>query len=360
MMPEDKLIRAGIIGASGYAGAETMRILWSHPEISVTLATAREYAGVRISELYPSLEGFYPESFSEYSLDDVREKCDVVFLGLPNGQSMRVVPGLLDEGVKVVDLSPDFRFADAAIYEAWYGPHSCPGLLGEAVYGLPEANRNDIAGARLVANPGCYPTGALLGLLPLAKAAGIEGTVVVDAKSGVSGAGRKPTLETHLPQAADSISPYAVAGHRHLPEMTSQLACVAGAMGPEVVFTPHLTPMNRGILCTIYVPLAGVVHGISDAGGDLLAGIRSIYETAYDDEPFVSVLPTGRYPQTKAVQGSNNCQVGLELAAGGKVLVVMTVIDNLVKGAAGQAVQSMNIMCGLQEDEGLAGPGIFP
>jgi N-acetyl-gamma-glutamyl-phosphate reductase len=338
-----------------------MRIIRGHPEMEVTVTTAHQYAGERVASLYPSLEGFYDGTFAEFDAEVVHENCDAVFLGLPHGESMAVAPGLLDAGKKVVDLSADFRLRDPASYENWYGTeHACPGLLGEAVYGLPEVNREKISGARLVANPGCYPTCALLGLFPLAGAGMIGGPVVIDAKSGISGAGRKLTLATHYTQAAENICPYGVSGHRHLPEITAELSRLAGGAEVPIVFTPHLAPMNRGILCTIYVPLAGTDTGITRSPGDLARDIRGLYERAYRDEQFVSLLPDGEYPQTKAVHGSNNCHVGLELAAGGSILIVMAAIDNLVKGASGQAVQSMNAMCGIPESLGLVGPGYFP
>lgn len=352
------MIRAAIVGASGYTGAELMRILTSHPEISVTVVTAHRYEGEQVSSLYPSLRGFYDGRFTGYDPVALENDCDVVFVGLPHGESMRHVPELIAVGKKVVDLSADFRLADPALYERWYGTaHACPELLAEAVYGLPEINRVPISKARLVANPGCYPTAAIIALRPLCGRVAAVGTVVVDAKSGVSGAGRSPTLDTHFPQAADSMAPYSVAGHRHLPEMETWLGAIAPAGCPPVVFTPHLAPMNRGIICTAYVPLTTGAPTIVEAGID---HIRGCYEEAYAGERFVRLLSGGEYPRTKDVQGSNNCHVALELAGDGAVLVVMSAIDNLVKGASGQAVQNMNIMCGLPEETGLVCPGLFP
>ena len=346
------MIRAGIIGASGYTGAELLRILAQHPEMEVTLATAREYSGERISALYPSLGEFYDDEFRTYEENEVKTECDAVFIGLPHGESMKIVPGLMATDKKIVDLSADFRFDEPAVYEKWYGtPHSCPELLREAVYGLPESNRKKIAGAQLVANPGCYPTAVALGLLPLVKVSLVAGTVFIDAKSGVSGAGRKLTLQTHFPQLADGVVPYAVSGHRHQPEMELLLAGASGHSIFPVVFVPHLVPMNRGILCTMYVTL-------NDGMGD--SEIWDLYNDAYSAEAFVHMLKAGECPQTKAVQGSNNCHIGLAAVLDGKGLIVMSAIDNLVKGASGQAVQNMNLLCGLPEDTGLLVPGLFP
>ncbi|MBU4301367.1 MAG: N-acetyl-gamma-glutamyl-phosphate reductase [Actinobacteria bacterium] len=345
------MIRAGIVGASGYTGAELMRILSLHPEMEVTVATANRYQGECIGALYPSLDRFYPGVFKAYEPEAIDEGCDVVFLGLPHGESMKALPELASMEKKVVDLSADLRFDDPDEYERWYGEeHACPGLSGKAVYGLTEVYRDRVAAAGLVANPGCYPTGALLGLIPAAEAGYIAGTVVVDAKSGISGAGRKATPATHFPQASENVAPYAVSGHRHMPEIISGLEKVSGKP-VAIVFAPHLVPMSRGILCTMYVPL-----GTSTGAGE----IRDSYQEFYRGERFVRVLEEGAYPQTKAVQGSNNCHIAVEVTGEGRMLVVMSAIDNLVKGASGQAVQNMNLMCGLPEWMGLESPGLFP
>ncbi len=345
------MLKAAVIGASGYTGAELLRILAGHPEIEVKRATAGRYAGTPVAELFPSLTGVYDGVFEGTAVEGLVEDCDVAFVGLPHGESMKVLPTLVESGAKVVDLSADMRFEDPAEYELHYGtPHSAPSLLADAVYGLPEVNRDKLKGTSLVSNPGCYPTGALLGLYPAARAGVLGSPLIIDAKSGVSGAGRKLTLETHYPQVADGVEPYAVGEHRHRPEISGRLAGLMGESGVEVFFTPHLVPMNRGILSTMYLPLA---EGASPEEA------RALYEDAYSDEPFVSLLPGGSFPGTKPVQGSNNCHVGVEMLSGG-MLVVMTAIDNLVKGASGQAVQNMNIMCGLPEETGLTGAGLFP
>lgn len=346
---EMAVLKAAVIGASGYTGAELLRILWGHPEIEVSLATANQYAGQPIGSLYPSLAMQYPQSFVPFE-PGLLDECDIAFCGLPHGESMQVVSAAARAGKKVVDLSADFRLT-AEEYLHWYGTeHSSPDLLSEAVYGIPELHREEISTASIVANPGCYPTAALLGLAPLASRGLIQGAVIVDAKSGVSGAGRKATAGTHYTQVADGMTPYAVAVHRHTPEMTSELAGLAGA-ALDVVFTPHLAPMNRGILATMYVT---VDRSFS------YDEVRALYESAYAVEPFVHVLARGSFPQTKAVQGSNNCHIAVEPAGTDGMMIVMSAIDNLVKGASGQAVQNANIVLGLEEPAGLLAPGLFP
>ena len=342
------MLRAGIVGASGYTGAELMRILAGHPELEVEVTTAGQYAGTGIALLYPSLAGWYPGDFVAYE-PGLLDSCDVVFSCLPHGESMRVVAEAVSAGRKVVDLSADFRLP-ADLYAEWYGlDHTSPDLLQSAVYGLCELNRQEIAGASLVANPGCFPTASLLGLYPLAKACMIGGTVIIDAKTGISGAGRTLTLPTHFPQASDSITPYAVSGHRHAPEIS--LCLQEMTAGPvKMVFTPHLAPMDRGILSTMYVPLQRSAKP---------AEVRATFQEAFSGEPFVQLLEEGAYPQTKAVRGCNSCHVAVEVTGAG-MAIVMSAIDNLVKGASGQAVQSANIMFGMDEKLGLSVCGLFP
>lgn len=343
------MFKAAIVGASGYTGAELLRILWGHPGIEVAVATAKQYAGEPIGSLYPSLAMQYSGKFQEYS-PEILDGCDIVFCGLPHGQSMGVVSEAAAAGMKVVDLSADFRLT-ADEYQQWYGlEHASPQMLKSVPYGIPEINRDLIAAAQVVANPGCFPTASLLGLAPLAKAGVIGSRVIIDSKTGVSGAGRKLTLGTHYPQVADNILPYGVAGHRHLPEIWGELEKLTGEE-MEVVFTPHLAPMNRGILSTMYVSVPESATP---------AAVRSLYDEAFLAEPFVHVLAEGKYPETKAVQGTNNCHLAIETARGGMTLVVMAAIDNLVKGASGQAIQNANLMLGLEETSGLEGPGLFP
>lgn len=343
------MIKATVVGASGYTGAELMRILASHPGMEVAFATAGQYAGRPVASLYPSLAAEYPGDFTEYE-PGLLEQCDVVFCGMPHGESARVVKEAYEAGKKVVDLSADFRLS-AADYKKWYGmDHPFPELLDEAVYGLPELNRDRIAAARIVANPGCYPTSAILGLAPLAKAGLLGDGVIVDSKSGVSGAGRSLSLQTHYPQASGGIRPYGVEGHRHRPEIENSLEHLAGER-VRVVFAPHLAPMSRGILSTMYARMTGGVD---------VTRVRSLYEEAYGGERFVQVLPACEYPQTKSVRGSNCCQLGLQAPHGSDTLVVMSVIDNLVKGASGQAVQCANLACDLDEWMGLDRVGLFP
>ena len=342
----------GIIGASGYTGAELMRVLSQHPEVEVAYVTAYTYAGERVSELYPHLHNYVNICFEEFELERAAKAADLHFIALPHGESMRVVPGLLEAGATVIDLSADYRLKDPEVYSRWYGvEHLSPGLLGDAVYGLPEIEGERLTGSRLVAVPGCYPTATILALAPLARA-GILGmdSVVVDAKSGVSGAGRTLSLAAHFAQAEGSVKPYGVGSHRHTPEMEQALK---GLSGKEcgLVFVPHLVPMSRGILATCYVRV----------GGDLdEREIDGLYADFYDGSPFVVCLGRDRFPETKAVCGSNYCHLGWRLDPEKGTLVVAAAIDNLVKGASGQAVQCMNLVKGWRETTGLEALGIFP
>lgn len=343
------MIRVGIVGGTGYTGVELMRILALHPGVEICRVTSRTDAGKSVAEVYPNLRGYVDSAFVEPNTD-VLSGCDVVFFATPNGTAMRMAPELLEDGVKVIDLAADFRLRDAKCWAHWYGePHACPDLLCEAIYGLPELNREAIRRARLVACPGCYPTAVQLGLLPLLKASVIKhDQIIADVKSGVSGAGRKAELAVIMSETGESFKAYGVKGHRHWPEIRQGLDLMAGkAVG--LTFVPHLTPMIRGIHATIYATL-------SEDGGDL----QALYEDCFQNEPFVDVLPADNHPDTRNVRGSNHCQIAVHRPFGGDTVVVLSVIDNLVKGAAGQAVQNMNIMFGLDEKTGLSAIGLYP
>jgi N-acetyl-gamma-glutamyl-phosphate reductase len=337
-------MRVGIAGASGYAGAELLRLCAGHPELDVVLAGADTQAGQRVAELYPSLAAAYGSlEFSKVGPDDLDE-LDVVFLALPHGESQDVVPGLVDRVGLVVDLSADFRLRDAGAYPRWYGhEHVAPDLLGRFVYGLPELFRSELTGARLVAAPGCYPTAAGLALAPLVRAGAVEPTgVIVDAASGVSGAGRKLSHATHFNTADEDFTAYGLLHHRHTPEIEQ----VSGA---QVLFTPHLAPMNRGILATCYARPVGPL-----ATDDVLG----ILHAAYADEPFVVVSETS--PSTKATLGSNTAHLTARVDARTGWVLTLCALDNLVKGASGQAVQCANIALGLPETTGLTAVGLYP
>lgn len=343
------MIRIGIVGGTGYTGVELMRILALHPVAQIFRVTSRTDAGKRVAEVYPNLRGYVDSVFVEPNTD-VLSGCDVVFFATPNGTAMRMAPDLLDAGVKVIDLAADFRLRDAKCWADWYGePHACPDLLSEAVYGLPEVNREAIRRAKLVACPGCYPTAVQLGLLPLLKAGVIKyDRIIADVKSGVSGAGRKAELAVIMSETGESFKAYGVKGHRHWPEIRQGLDLMAGkAVG--LTFVPHLTPMIRGIHATIYAVL-------SEDERDL----QVLYEDYFQNEPFVDVLPADNHPDTRNVRGANHCQIAVHRPFGGDTVVVLSVIDNLVKGAAGQAVQNMNLMFGLDEKTGLSAIGLYP
>ena len=343
------MIRVGIVGGTGYTGVELLRLLAAHPEVELVLITSRSEAGMPVAEMFPNLRGRVALSFSPPD-EAALARCDVVFFATPNGVAMGMTPGLLGAGVRVIDLAADFRLRDPEEWARWYGqPHTCPGLLDEAVYGLPEVNRAAIRSARLVANPGCYPTAVQLGFLPLVEAGVADtGHLVADAKSGVSGAGRKAAVGTLLAEASESLKAYAVSGHRHWPEIRQGLTAAAGAP-VGLTFVPHLTPMIRGIHATLY---AQVPNRAVD--------LQSLYEQRFAAEPFVDVLPAGAHPETRSVRGANTCRLAVHRPQGGDTVVVLSVIDNLVKGAAGQAVQNMNIMFGLPESAGLDQIALLP
>ncbi len=335
------MITVGIVGGTGYTGVELLRILLQHPEVSIQAITSRKETGMVVSELFPSLRGRIALKFCDPA-DAKLDKCNVVFFATPNGIAMQQTRVLLDAGVRVIDLAADFRLKDVSEWEQWYGiPHACPDLVVEAVYGLPEVNRDKIKVARLVANPGCYPTAVQLGFLPLIET-GIVDTdhLIADVKSGVSGAGRNAEVHTLFAEASDNFKAYGVPGHRHLPEIKQGLSNIA-ARSIGLTFVPHLTPMIRGIHATLYARLTADVD------------LHALYENRYANEPFLDVLPAGSHPETRSVRGSNFCRIAVHRPQGGDTVVVLTVTDNLVKGAAGQAVQNMNLMFGYPETLGI-------
>ena len=343
------MIQVGVVGGTGYTGVELIRLLIAHPDAEIKMITSRAEAGKPVSELYPNLRGACDLAFSTPDIKTL-SKCDVVFFATPNGTAMKMVPELLAEGVKVIDLAADFRIKDIEVWQQWYGmEHSCSDMVAEAIYGMPEINRAEIAKARLVANPGCYPTAVTLGFMPLLEAGIVDpGSLIADAKSGVSGAGRGASVANLLCEATESFKAYAVNGHRHLPEITQTLTTI---MSKQVglTFVPHLTPMVRGIEATLYARL-------TDKSQDL----QALFQTRYENEMFVDVLPEGFDPQTRSVKGTNLCRMSVYRPQGGDVVVVSSVFDNLVKGAAGQAIHNMNIMCSLAENTGLTLTALLP
>ncbi len=343
------MIKVGVVGGTGYTGVELLRLLVNHPDVELRVITSRSESGRKVAELFPNLRGFTDIEFTVPDAGEL-EQCELVFFATPNGTAMTMVPRLLEAGVRVIDLAADFRLADAAVWEQWYGmPHACPEFLQEAVYGLTEVNRDAVAGARLVANPGCYPTAVQLGLLPLLEA-GVVATdnIIADAKSGVSGAGRKAATGTLLCEASENFKAYGVGGHRHLPEIRQGLERATGKP-VGLTFVPHLTPMIRGIHATLYATAV-----------DTDVNVQSLFETRFRDEAFVDVLPAGSHPETRSVRGANHCRIAVHRPQQAKTVVVLSVIDNLVKGAAGQAVQNMNVMFGLPEAAGINGVALLP
>ncbi|MCP5419697.1 MAG: N-acetyl-gamma-glutamyl-phosphate reductase [Gammaproteobacteria bacterium] len=343
------MIKVGIVGGTGYTGVELLRLLAVHPSVELAVITSRGERGKAVSELFPNLRGHVDLAFSEPD-EQALKQCDAVFFATPNGTAMQMAPTLLESGVRIIDLAADFRLRNSEDWQRWYGmPHACPALLGDAVYGLPEVNRASIRTARLVANPGCYPTAVQLGFMPLLEQAVVDSRhLIADAKSGVSGAGRKAEVATLLCEAGDNFKAYAVPGHRHWPEIRQGLAAIAGhPVG--LTFVPHLTPMIRGIHATLYGVL---LNGDSD--------LQTLFEQRYADEPFVDVLPAGSHPETRSVRSANTCRLAVHRPQGGDTVVVLAVIDNLVKGAAGQAVQNMNLMFDLAETTGLQTIALLP
>lgn len=336
------MIRAGIVGGTGYTGVELLRLLAKHPQVKIEVITSRAEAGIPVEDLFPNLRGHLDLCFTEPD-DKALARCDVVFFATPNGVAMQSTPDLLGAGVRVIDLAADFRLKDADVWAQWYGQaHTCPDLLEQAVYGLPEVNRDKIKTAQLIANPGCYPTAVQLGYLPLIEQGWIEtDRLIADCKSGVSGAGRKASVGTLFCEASESFKAYAVQGHRHLPEIRQGLGVAAG-QSVGLTFVPHLTPMARGIHATLYATVNSLAPGA-------LQDIQQLFEDRYRDEPFVDVLSQNSHPETRSVRGANTCRIAIHRPQGGDTLVILSVIDNLVKGAAGQAVQNLNIMFGLDE-----------
>ncbi|MDP1927477.1 MAG: N-acetyl-gamma-glutamyl-phosphate reductase [Thiobacillus sp.] len=342
------MIKVGIVGGTGYTGVELLRLLERHPQVELKAITSRKEAGMPVAEMFPNLRGRVRLAFSTPEEAGL-ENCDVVFFATPNGVAMQQTRALLDAGVKVIDLAADFRIKDVAVWEHWYKmEHACPDLVAEAVYGLPEINRAAIKGARLIANPGCYPTAVQLGFLPLLESGAVDvGFLVADAKSGVSGAGRKAEISTLFAESADNFKAYAVGGHRHWPEIKQGLESFAGK-SVGFTFVPHLLPLIRGIHATLYAKVSADID------------LQSLFEKRYAGEPFVDVLPAGSHPETRSVRGANLCRIAVHRPAGSDVVVVLSVIDNLVKGAAGQAVQNMNILFDLAEDTALDAVGMLP
>ena len=342
------MIKVGVVGGTGYTGVELLRLLAQHPQTELVAITSRSEAGMAVADMFPSLRGRVSLKFSDPATSPLAD-CDVVFFATPNGVAMQQARSLLDAGVRVIDLAADFRIKDVALWEKWYGmTHASPDLVAEAVYGLPEVNREQIRSARLLANPGCYPTATQLGLLPLVEAGCVDlNHLIADVKSGVSGAGRKAETHTLFAEASDNFKAYGVAGHRHLPEIRQGLAA---SVGREIglTFVPHLTPMIRGIHATLYARITREED------------FQALFEQRYTGEAFVDVMPQGSHPETRSVRAANTCRIAVHRPQGGDTLVVLSVIDNLVKGAAGQAVQNMNLMVGCDECAGLSQIPVLP
>lgn len=336
--------KVAIIGATGYTGVELLRLLLRHPGVEVTALTSQKYAGVPIGQVFPSLAKQIEMKCEELSVEEISKKADLIFTALPHKTAMETVPLFYRAGKKVVDLSADFRLKDPSVYERWYQKHTASDLLSDSVYGLPELHRDAIKSAKIVGNPGCYPTGALIGLIPLIKKRLItdEG-IVIDSKSGVSGAGRDVVLESLFCEVNEGVKAYKVFAHRHTPEIEQEASLLAQTK-ITLTFVPHLIPMDRGILTTLYVPLANKMKT-----EELLDAFQEVYE----GEPFIRLYPKGKLPNTKDVRGSNFCDMGMAVSETGDRAVIVTAIDNLVKGASGEAIQNMNIMLGYPETTGL-------
>lgn len=345
-------IRVGIVGGTGYTGVELLRLLAIHPVVELTVITSRGEAGMLVADMFPSLRGYVDLAFTDPATANLNA-CDVVFFATPHGVAMSQAQTLLAANVKVIDLAADFRLQDTAVFEKWYKmPHSCPDVLSKAVYGIPELNREQIKSAQVIGNPGCYPTTVLLGLAPLLEQSLIDfsAPIIADSKSGVSGAGRKAEVATLFAESSDSMKAYGVAGHRHHPEIYAQLTQLAGT-DLQFIFVPHLIPMIRGMLSTIYVKLTDKANSID---------LQALYQQRYQHERFVDVMPAGSLPETRSVRGSNQLRIALHKQTDARYLTLVVVQDNLVKGAAGQAVQNMNIMFDLLETTGLEVVPLLP
>lgn len=347
------MIKVGIVGASGYSGSELLRFLANHSgKLQVALCTSETYSGQSVESVLPNLRGFLSTTFEPLDIRSLKARVDVVVLAVPHKVAMSFVPQILAQGLRVVDFSADYRLGDADTYEAWYhAEHTSAELMQLAVYGLPERYRERIRTAQLVANPGCYPTSAVLAAMPLVAQGAVElDSIIVDSKSGISGAGPKPSENTHYPNRESNVVAYNIGVHRHTPEIEQELSAVASEP-VRVTFTPHLVPMTRGILSTVYMRLTEELS---------TENVLALYEKFYGNEPFVRVLPSSAYPQTKSVLGSNYCDIGLEVDTRTRRVVAMAAIDNLGKGAAGAVVQNLNLMFGLNETDGLKVPGMIP
>lgn len=347
-----KKVKVAVIGANGYTGGEMVRLLAVHPSVDITALTSRQFKGKSISEVFPSLRGILDMPLVEFDADEVAECSDVAFLAIPHTQAMPIVSALSQKGVRVVDYSADFRLKKPQVYEQWYkAPHTEPALLEKSVYGLPELHREQVRDAEIVALPGCYPTAALLALAPAVKHDLIDADrIVINSLSGVSGAGQNPSPQTHYPEIADNLRAYGITTHRHTPEIEQELSWLGGRE-IHVLFTPHLVPANRGILSTIAAPAK------SEISAEQLV---RLYEEFYNDAHFVRVNPPQMYPEIRFVRGSNYCDIGLAFDARTRSIIMVSALDNLCKGAAGQAVQCLNVMFGMPEESGLRFGGLTP
>lgn len=348
----NKQFKIGIVGATGYTGVELLRLLASHPEANVIAVTSRKEAGRSVADYFPSLRGFYDLDFQSPDSVDFTQ-CDLVFFATPNGVAMKEAPALLDQGIKVIDLSADYRIQDQATWERWYKmEHASPSWIAKAVYGLSELNKKEIQNAQLIANPGCYPTAVSLPLLPLIEQDVLvnNSQIIADCKSGVSGAGRNASIGSLFCEAGDNFKAYGIAGHRHLPEIRQSISLFDDSLAKNFVFVPHLTPLIRGMHATIYV----------EVKDDLC--LHSLLSEHYQNSLFVDVLPQGSCPETRSVKASNQCRIGVQKAPETETntWIILSVIDNLVKGAAGQAIQNMNLMLGLDENMGLTHAPTLP